>query len=111
LVYGFFCSVVWLVFRGQSIRVLKPTATKKKSKDGNQIQQQNPKCQQFILCTTRQAPENHGGTLRCGFSPPNPLVLFPMGQQGAPRYLGSSNLAPIFGLESVVHGGPLQYVL
>jgi hypothetical protein len=35
------------------------------SKDGNQNQQQNPWCKQFILCTTRQAPENHGGTLRC----------------------------------------------
>ena len=34
-----------------------------------------------------------------------------MGQQSAPRYLGVQNLKLIFGLESVVHGWPLQYVL
>jgi hypothetical protein len=49
-------------------------------KDGNKIQQQNPKCQQFLLYATRQAPENHGGTLCCVLSTPNPLVLFPVGQ-------------------------------
>jgi hypothetical protein len=49
-------------------------------KVGNQIEQQNPKCKQYILCTTRQAPENHGCALCCDFSTPNPLVFFPMGQ-------------------------------
>ena len=34
-----------------------------------------------------------------------------MGRQGAPRYLGVQNLEPIFGLESVGHGGSLQHVL
>ena len=80
-------------------------------KDGVQFEQQNPKCQQFLLFATCQAPENHGCTLCCVLPTPNPVVFFPMGQQSAPRYLGSSNLAPIFGLESVVHGGPLQYIL
>lgn len=79
-------------------------------KDGNQNEQQNPKCQQFLLFATGQAPENHGCTLRCVRPPPNPLVVFPLGQQSAPPYLGSPDLAPIFGLESVVHGGPLQHV-
>jgi hypothetical protein len=49
-------------------------------KDGDQIEQQNPKCQQFLLVATCQAPEKHGGTLRCGFSPPNPFVFVPLGQ-------------------------------
>jgi hypothetical protein len=80
-------------------------------KDGDQIEQQNPKCKQLLLFATPEAPENHGCTLRCGFSSPNLVVLFPLGQQSAPRYLGVQNLAPIFGLESVVHGGPLQHVL
>jgi hypothetical protein len=79
-------------------------------KDGHQIEQQNPKCQQFLLVATCQAPENHGCTLCCGFSTPNPLVFFPMGQFARTR-LDSSDLEPIFGLESVVHGGPLQHVL
>ena len=34
-----------------------------------------------------------------------------MGPEGAPRYLGVQNLEPIFGLESVGHGGSLQHVL
>jgi hypothetical protein len=79
-------------------------------KNGNKIEQQNPKCQQFILVATCQAPENHCYTLRCDFSTPNPLVFFPMGQC-ARGYLGAPDLAPIFGLESVGHGGPLQHVL
>ena len=79
-------------------------------KDGNQNEQQNPKCKQFLLVATRQAPENHGGTLCCVLPPPNPVVLFPLGRQGAPRYLGVQNLGPIFGLESVGHGGSLQHV-
>ena len=33
-----------------------------------------------------------------------------MGPQSAPRYLGVQNLEPIFGLESVGHGGSLQHV-
>jgi hypothetical protein len=78
-------------------------------KDGDQIEQQNPKCQQFILCSTRQAPENHRCTLRCDLSTPNPLVFFPMGQQGAPRYLGVQDFSTVFGFESVVHVGPLQH--
>jgi hypothetical protein len=80
-----------------------------KKKDGNKNQQQNPKCKQFILLATCQAAENYGCTL-CGVLPPIPLVLFPMGQF-ARGYLGASDLEPIFGLESVVHGGPLQHVL
>ena len=76
-------------------------------KDGNQNEQQNPKCKQFLLFATRQAPEDRGGTLRCDLPPPNPFVFIPMGPQGAPRYLGVQNLEPIFGLESVGHGGPL----
>ena len=72
--------------------------------------QQNPKCKQFLLVATGQAPENHGCALCCGLSTPNPLVVFPLGQF-ARGYLGSSDLAPIFGLESVGHVGPLQHVL
>lgn len=34
-----------------------------------------------------------------------------MGQQSAPRYLGVQDPPPIFGLESVGHGGSLQHVL
>jgi hypothetical protein len=49
-------------------------------KDGDQIEQQNPKCKQFLHFTTRQASENHGGTLCCNFSTPHLVVLFPMGQ-------------------------------
>ena len=80
-------------------------------KNGNQNEQQNPKCKQFLLFATRQAPENHGGTLRCVLPPPNPFVVFPMGRQGAPRYLGVQNLKPIFELEGVGHVGSLQHVL
>ena len=54
-------------------------------KDGNQNEQQNPKCKQFLLFATRQAPENYRCTLRCVFPPPNPFVFFPLGRQGAPR--------------------------
>ena len=100
------------VFGGQRQNVLSSTAVNlnfalSSKKDGHQNEQQNPKCKQFLLFATRQAPENHGGTLRCVLPPPNPLVLFPMGPQGAPRYLGVQNLEPIFGLESVGHGGTL----
>ena len=80
-------------------------------KDGNQNEQQNPKCKQFLLFTTRQAPEDHGCTLCCDLPTPIPFVFFPLGPQGAPRYLGVQNLEPIFGLESVGHGGSLQHVL
>jgi hypothetical protein len=104
------CPFVQNVFGGQR-QSSHPSHQTKKRKDGNKFQQQNPKCQQFLLVATCQAPENHGCTLRCDIPPPNPLVFFPMGQQSAPRYLGSSNLAPVFGFESVVHVGPLQYVL
>ena len=87
--------------------------------DGNKKQQQNPKCQQCILVATTQAPENHGDTLRCNhgctfrcvLSTPNLVVFFSMGQQSAPRYLGVQDFSTVFGLESVVHVGPLQYVL
>ena len=79
-------------------------------KDGNQNEQQNPKCKQFLVAT-RQTPENHRCTLCCVVSPPNPVVLFTMGPQSAPRYLGVQNLEPIFRLESVGHGGSLQHVL
>jgi hypothetical protein len=67
------------MYSGASDKVLHRFCFPQK-KDGDQIEQQNPKCQQFILVATRQAPENHGGTLRCGFPPPNPFVLFPLGQ-------------------------------
>ena len=70
-------------------------------------QQQNPK---FLLCATPQAPENHGCALRGVPSPPNPFVVFPVGQQGAPPYLGPQALEPIFGLERFVHSGLLQHV-
>ena len=81
------------------------------TKDGNKNKQQNPKCKQFLLFATRQAPEDHRCTLCCVLPPPNPFVFFPMGRQGAPRYLGVQNLELIFGLESVGRGGPLQHVL
>ena len=67
-------------------------------------QQQNPK---FLLCATRQAPEDHGGALRCVLPTPHPFVVFPVGQQGAPTYLVPQDLEPIFGLESIVHSGAL----
>ena len=102
-----------LVFRGpatmSSTQAFLPSDFLTK-KDGNQNEQQNPKCKQFLLVATRQAPEDHGGALCCVLPPPNPLVFFPMGPQGAPRYLGVQNLKPIFGLESVSHGRPLQHV-
>ena len=80
-------------------------------KDGDQFEQQNPKCKQFLLVATRQASENHGCTLCCVPSPPNPLVFFPMGQQSATRYLGVQDFSTVFGFESVVHVRPLQHVL
>ena len=94
-----------LVLRGQRQSVLGSFC------NGLQLQPQNPKCQQFLLVATSQTPENHGCTLCRILSPPNPFVFFPMGQQSAPRSLGASDLAPIFGFESVGHGGPLQHVL
>jgi len=80
-------------------------------KDGNQNEQQNPKCKQLFLVATRQAPKNHRGTLRCVRPPPNDFVFFPMGRQSVRGYLGVQDPAPIFGLESVGHGGSLQHVL
>ena len=100
-----------MLFGGQRQNVLHTVIFAFLKKDGNQNEQQNPKCKQFLLVATRQAAEDHGGTIRCVLPPPNPLVFFPMGRQGAPRYLGVQNLEPIFGLESVGHGRPLQHVL
>jgi hypothetical protein len=69
--------VAFSSFSGASDKVLRILFV---AQNGNKIQQQNPKCQQFILVATCQAPENHSGTLRCDFSTPNPVVFFPMGQ-------------------------------
>ena len=79
--------------------------------DGVQIQQQNTKCKQFLLCTTRQAPENHGCTLCCDFSTPNPVVLFQLGQQCSLPCLDVQNIEPVFGFGGIVYVGPLQHVL
>jgi len=75
--------------------------------DGNKIQQQNPMCKQFLLCTTRQAPENHGCTLCCDFSTPNPVVLFQLGQQCSLPCLDVQNIEPVFGFGGIVYVGPL----
>jgi hypothetical protein len=69
--------VAFSSFSGASDKVLRILFV---AQNGNKIQQQNPKCKQFILVATCQAPENHGCTLRCSFSPPNPFVFFPVGQ-------------------------------
>ncbi len=71
-----------------------------------------------LIVATPQTTENHGDTLRCNhgctlrciLSTPHPVVFFPMCPQPARGYLGAQDLEPIFGLESVVHVGPLQHV-
>jgi len=77
------CPFTWpalLLFRFGGQKSQKVGVLNKHGINHHQPKPNYPWCNQFILCTTRQAAENHGGTLCCDFSTPHPVVLFPMGQ-------------------------------